>query len=70
MVSVNVSPLIEKLVKIFLRISSLELMYCTQAHLSLSLSFVFFLSSKISFARESRVFSNICFHWLVFVLLT
>jgi len=66
MASVKVSPFIEKLVKIFLRISPLELVYCTWAHLSLG----FLLSSKISVTRESKAFSDLCFHWLVFVLLT
>lgn len=42
MVSVNVSPVIEKLVKILLRVPPLELVSCTLEYLFLSLCFFSF----------------------------
>lgn len=68
MASVNVSPLIEKLVKIFLRISPLELVCCTRAHLSLSLYFFFFpflrdfcCQGEQGFLKHLLSLAGICF---------
>lgn len=53
MVSVNVSLVIEKLVKILLRIPPLELVSCTPAYLSLSLS-LFFISFYLDFSYQGK----------------
>lgn len=60
MASVNVSSLIEKSVKILLRISPLELV-CAPGHTSI---YRFFPSSKISVTRKSKdvlSLAGICF---------
>lgn len=70
MVSVNVPPVIEKLVKILLRIPIGTGVLHPSISLFSSLSHMFFfLSTNISVTGESKVFLGTHFLYLVFVLL-
>lgn len=66
MVSVNVSPLIEKLVKVLLRIPPLELVSCTLPYLLLPLIF-FSFHEDFSYQGEQGFLRHLLS--LVFVLL-
>lgn len=67
MVSVNVSPVIEKFVKILLGIPLLELVSCTLAYLLLPLSVIFFFHKDFSYQGEQGFLRHLLS--LVFVLL-